>query len=154
MLEKNFLFFLSFSVVIITPETQTVPSAPPYNTYNITCKVTGNHLPIDIQWINAENYTPVIPSSNVVIEKSSDGRISILSVTESAPNVYTFYCTALFNGGTIQSSLPMKTTVQVTGKSHNTIIYTWIYCCSNRAISVNIVLFPCQLQLVHLLLPM
>ena len=97
-----------------------MPSAPPYNIYNITCKVTGNNLPIDIQWINKENYMPVTSSTNVLIEKSSDGHVSVLSVTESEPNVYTFYCTALFNGGTEQSSLPMVTTVQVTGKSHST----------------------------------
>lgn len=70
-------------------------------------------------WVNADTEMPVVSGSNVTTEVSETELVSTLTVTETVPGVYRFYCKASFpNGDSVQSSLPLMSTVKVTGKRH------------------------------------
>lgn len=115
------IFAEPFIPVMLTPESQSLPAVAPYNTYRLTCTATPPSdltLPADIQWINADTEEQVIPSSTVTIVDSMAMPVSVLSITETTPGSYYFYCRALFvsDGETVASNSSLTASVTVNGK--------------------------------------
>ena len=132
-------FVLSFSstiqTVVITPESQSLPSVAPYNRYSITCSTVSQMRPSDIMWVNADTGLPVVSGNGITIDMSETEPLSTLIVTETVPGVYRFYCNVSFpNGDTVQSSLPLIATVKVTGKRHTYNNTSYMTCMANLVI--------------------
>lgn len=131
MLPSTIKFAEPFIPVVLTPESQFLPPVAPHNRYHLTCTAmppSDLTLPTEIQWINADTEELVVPSSSVIILNSLVMPVSVLSITETTPGSYNFYCRVLFvfDGETVASNSSLTASVTVNGKfitPHTLLLY-------------------------------
>ena len=109
--------------ITLTAEPDTVPSAPSYNTYSLTCEANPPdflNYPFEFQWIRiagSDSEEIITPDSSTTIETSATEPVSILRTSQMIPGQYEYYCTVQFLYGdeVVASDTSISITVTVTG---------------------------------------
>ena len=120
------VFLAELSIpIMLTTESDSIPSVPPYNTFQFTCEADVPALlgsvPFELQWFREtgpEQQQPVSPDSSTSIETSDTEPVSVLTATRSSPGQYVYYCEIRYLSGddVVAFASSISNGVTVTGK--------------------------------------